>query len=130
MIRRTPRSTRTDTLFPYTTLFRSPSNLDLAVVENDAALADRVEARRHRQHGRLTATRVADQRDELALVHQQVEILDHGQRSLGRGIDLVEPVEFKVAPFHRAASGREIGFGKRDILAAGDRKSTRLNSSH
>src|SRR3546814_4459515 len=25
MIRRTPRSTRTDTLFPYTTLFRSPS---------------------------------------------------------------------------------------------------------
>src|SRR3546814_12098567 len=25
MIRRTPRSTRTDTLFPYTTLFRSPA---------------------------------------------------------------------------------------------------------
>src|SRR3546814_3239075 len=27
MIRRPPRSTRTDTLFPYTTLFRSPSTL-------------------------------------------------------------------------------------------------------
>src|SRR3546814_6243069 len=27
MIRRPPRSTRTDTLFPYTTLFRSPSCL-------------------------------------------------------------------------------------------------------
>src|SRR3546814_5748725 len=26
MIRRPPRSTRTDTLFPYTTLFRSPAN--------------------------------------------------------------------------------------------------------
>src|SRR3546814_20200504 len=26
MIRRPPRSTRTDTLFPYTTLFRSPRN--------------------------------------------------------------------------------------------------------
>src|SRR3546814_10128344 len=26
MIRRPPRSTRTDTLFPYTTLFRSPKN--------------------------------------------------------------------------------------------------------
>src|SRR3546814_14167966 len=26
MIRRPPRSTRTDTLFPYTTLFRSPGN--------------------------------------------------------------------------------------------------------
>src|SRR3546814_2355038 len=28
MIRRTPRSTRTDTLFPYTTLFRSPEDVD------------------------------------------------------------------------------------------------------
>src|SRR3546814_14849732 len=28
MIRRPPRSTRTDTLFPYTTLFRSPLDLD------------------------------------------------------------------------------------------------------
>src|SRR3546814_18821228 len=27
MIRRPPRSTRTDTLFPYTTLFRSPTSL-------------------------------------------------------------------------------------------------------
>src|SRR3546814_1308682 len=28
MIRRPPRSTRTDTLFPYTTLFRSPVEVD------------------------------------------------------------------------------------------------------
>src|SRR3546814_12896780 len=41
MIRRPPRSTRTDTLFPYTTLFRSPANLgdeqfvDLAPVHVD-----------------------------------------------------------------------------------------------
>src|SRR3546814_18211698 len=28
MIRRTPRSTRTDTLFPYTTLFRSEDEID------------------------------------------------------------------------------------------------------
>src|SRR3546814_18477121 len=31
MIRRPPRSTRTDTLFPYTTLFRSAEDLDRAV---------------------------------------------------------------------------------------------------
>src|SRR3546814_10782967 len=30
MIRRPPRSTRTDTLFPYTTLFRSPATPDLS----------------------------------------------------------------------------------------------------
>src|SRR3546814_11922774 len=40
MIRRPPRSTRTDTLFPYTTLFRSldardPTALDIAVSEVD-----------------------------------------------------------------------------------------------
>src|SRR3546814_1660755 len=38
MIRRPPRSTRTDTLFPYTTLFRSPriggQRLDHALVEH------------------------------------------------------------------------------------------------
>src|SRR3546814_8749736 len=32
MIRRPPRSTRTDTLFPYTTLFRSDDKLDLGRV--------------------------------------------------------------------------------------------------
>src|SRR3546814_19600904 len=38
MIRRPPRSTRTDTLFPYTTLFRSP---DLGAVAGDARLRGR-----------------------------------------------------------------------------------------
>src|SRR3546814_9216117 len=32
MIRRPPRSTRTDTLFPYTTLFRSPEHYDWKLV--------------------------------------------------------------------------------------------------
>src|SRR3546814_20429001 len=32
MIRRPPRSTRTDTLFPYTTLFRSVKTLDMGEV--------------------------------------------------------------------------------------------------
>src|SRR3546814_4284209 len=40
MIRRPPRSTRTDTLFPYTTLFRSIDRLD--------DLADAVDDREHR----------------------------------------------------------------------------------
>src|SRR3546814_13918550 len=36
MIRRPPRSTRTDTLFPYTTLFRSVETVAFAVVVNSA----------------------------------------------------------------------------------------------
>src|SRR3546814_4576013 len=36
MIRRPPRSTRTDTLFPYTTLFRSEGLADLLFAETEA----------------------------------------------------------------------------------------------
>src|SRR3546814_12821833 len=42
MTRRPPRSTRTDTLFPYTTLFRSQ---DSAVVERDPVFARVIAAR-------------------------------------------------------------------------------------
>src|SRR3546814_17524255 len=43
MIRRPPRTTRTDTLFPYTTLFRSPEGMDRqgAIVES---IAQKVES--------------------------------------------------------------------------------------
>src|SRR3546814_2301940 len=44
MIRRPPRSTRTDTLFPYTTLFRSPRTLR----DRDQAAADDDDGRRCR----------------------------------------------------------------------------------
>src|SRR3546814_11121530 len=40
MIRRPPRSTRTDTLFPYTTLFRSPIERPRVGVQPDAARDD------------------------------------------------------------------------------------------
>src|SRR3546814_1739364 len=37
MIRRPPRSTRTDTLFPYTTLFRSPLSITAILIEEEVA---------------------------------------------------------------------------------------------
>src|SRR3546814_20984516 len=43
MIRRPPRSTRTDTLFPYTTLFRSYHRLR---ADREVAVGDDVDARR------------------------------------------------------------------------------------
>src|SRR3546814_1099898 len=42
MIRRPPRSTRTDTLFPYTTLFRSGTGRALATVDRAAVRVDRL----------------------------------------------------------------------------------------
>src|SRR3546814_14728338 len=104
MIRRPPRSTRTDTLFPYTTLFRSPEYLarrylvgaaprHLAAFENRlqrgaaaryAALhrADRAAAdRRAFLIGQLPR---ADQHERLALVdgqHQQRALHEIGRAS-------------------------------------------------
>src|SRR3546814_1029797 len=60
MIRRPPRSTRTDTLFPSTPLFRS-------VVDRDM-----VHGRpRHEEHG-VEALRELDRRDPVRVRHQQV----------------------------------------------------------
>src|SRR3546814_5522166 len=54
MIRRPPRSTRTDTLFPYTTLFRSQ-------VGNHIALDQHVHARLHRLAGAIEQAQVGQQ---------------------------------------------------------------------
>src|SRR3546814_17133848 len=80
MIRRPPRSTRTDTLFPYTTLFRSLDGV---------------------AGGRPT-------------------------RCVGHGV--LETGD--AAGDERGAEGRTLGDGGHVDGEAGDRKSTRLNSSH
>src|SRR3546814_17178010 len=43
MIRRPPRSTRTDTLFPYTTLFRSPARVIVLAFQQCCRCADQLE---------------------------------------------------------------------------------------
>src|SRR3546814_11715577 len=60
MIRRPPRSTRTDTLFPYTTLFRSPEGQHDAEQQPRPPLLAR-ESDRHRDR---ESDDQADQRDE------------------------------------------------------------------
>src|SRR3546814_2178261 len=44
MIRRPPRSTRTDTLFPYTTLFRSQVGIQFAAVNGQQAIPGELDA--------------------------------------------------------------------------------------
>src|SRR3546814_3151779 len=55
MIRRPPRSTRTDTLFPYTTLVRSVPGVEAAEVEIGLAV---------RKLARLDRVRVVDEEQE------------------------------------------------------------------
>src|SRR3546814_19275053 len=59
MIRRPPRSTRTHTLFPYTTLVRSPEGLDAARVGDIVAEKDR-------HQGGLAGAVLAQQGEDLA----------------------------------------------------------------
>src|SRR3546814_1382182 len=102
MIRRPPRSTRTDTLFPYTTLFRSQYNVG--------------DAQKY-----LFGTRDADQmlqQAALSTVREQV-----GRSNLDTVLGAREAL---------AVSARKMLQASLDAYRTGllDRKSTRLNSSH
>src|SRR3546814_1417844 len=105
MIRRPPRSTRTDTLFPYTTLFRSKDALRAIQFEHqidDAAAGGGIEIAGRligKQDLRFAAERPR-QRDALLFATGQYLWL------------VIEPR------------------GKTDALERGDRKRSSLNSRH
>src|SRR3546814_7905195 len=102
MIRRPPRSTRTDTLFPYTTLFRSADRLVHQLVggqqvEVEILLDDRQAGTRQRHRFGPDARRDVGKFDavarglhrELALVlHQRLAIVIDGDRDIALGIGL------------------------------------------
>src|SRR3546814_10770054 len=104
MIRRPPRSTLTDTLFPYTTLFRSASILPRAGKE----VAERGQTLERRQ-----------------LVDDAIEApVAIGRHAHDRADGDVEPYR------DQRAKGRKLICLDGDEQPAVDRKSTRLNSSH
>src|SRR3546814_16575448 len=106
MIRRPPRSTRTYTLFPYTTLFRSILQADFDVGALLAALALGFEERGLRT---------------LKGEVNRVERVDRRQQRAAGIARRHEVARVDLAVRDAAAQGRADG---------GDRKSTRLNSSH
>src|SRR3546814_1381002 len=100
MIRRPPRSTRTDTLFPYTTLFRSRRNVERARQIIDNGVEQRLDALvlegRTAQHGhegeveRALADQALQRRDVRLLafeigLHRLVVLLDGGFDQLAAG---------------------------------------------
>src|SRR3546814_14526514 len=82
MIRRPPRSTRTDTLFPYTTLFRSRPKLETGVAEAEAEGEKRRNILEH----------IAAPGRRLAVVEDRYlpRIARHGDGQLRAGIDVPE----------------------------------------
>src|SRR3546814_9658180 len=144
MIRRPPRSTRTDTLFPYTTLFRSRTTKDIRPIVAQVGVLPLT-------HGSALFTRGETQ----ALVTttlgtgQDEQIIDSLEGSYREHFMLhynFPPYSVGECSFRLAPGRREIGHGKlawravRPLLPAKedfpytvrvvDRKSTRLNSSH
>src|SRR3546814_6152185 len=104
MTRRPPRSTRTDTLFPYTTLFRS----------SPAELV------------RRGVVQVMEGRHCFAHLTIEENLLTGAYtRDLGRG-DTAATLErvYQYFPRLKQRRARQAGY------TSGDRKSTRLNSSH
>src|SRR3546814_5657987 len=125
MKRRPPRTTRTDTLFPYTTLFRSE------ILDQDVGLGDQLTGER------LTLFGAQVDRDRIFVAR------DHAPPA---GLVALAPVAHLVAG-HRRFELDDLGAhiakqlaaeGSRDQLPhlhdpdafQRDRKSTRLNSSH
>src|SRR3546814_7774870 len=80
MRRRPPRSTRTDTLFPYTTLFRSSLADQLEKIE---AREDAYKARLEKQFGGLDAKLAAFKATQ-SYLEQQIEIWNNQYKSKGR----------------------------------------------
>src|SRR3546814_4275144 len=124
MIRVPPRSTRTDTLFPYTTLFRS--ELPESIQRRDTEQLFQL---------RFRPTAVECGAFEgMGFSHIKDQILS--QHDFRRA----QPCQFRVKTMLLHAkrlepAGRNISGGKRDFSACPayrhrDRKSTRLNSSH
>src|SRR3546814_3059511 len=127
MIRRPPRSTRTDTLFPYTTLFRSRSFCVCGGPEQRPVTWLRL------LPYPLAIAVTKSRRSEQALDEAVVVELDAVRRGHARqarhGHDLA------ADRHHEAGTGRQAHLADRHLVsfrraAQVARKSTRLNSSH
>src|SRR3546814_8197387 len=113
MIRRPPSSTRTDTLFPYTTLFRSAAvqrRTDCSPLLGDHRKCCRFQDRTHDRAKAALAPR---------------NIANGGAIPLNK----IAPITEALGKPHLRGCARSLR-SVAALLKADDRKSTRLNSSH
>src|SRR3546814_7586821 len=112
MIRRPPRSTRTDTLFPYTTLFRSSRASDGALALDARVKPTAVRFRFFYNAGESTRAIMLAKRVAVGSAEAQIAAIP------------------SLSPGQRAEAASRNPIANTLTSPAGDRKSTRLNSSH
>src|SRR3546814_16444056 len=125
MIRRPPRSTLTDTLFPYTTLFRSVYNQSAATRNLLRACAQGGFANRDEIH-RWTLSFLSDapQNEKFEQLAARIDECLAFMRACGLTPDNVQ--QLRETDFYTSHEALLLGYEE----ALTDRKSTRLNSSH
>src|SRR3546814_4965645 len=124
MIRRPPRSTRTDTLFPYTTLFRSLAKLNVAPDAQCTTAAPGGQV--VWLHRTMTASDmyfVTNRQRRAETVTCSFRVGDAAPQLWDAETGTIS----RPALFESDAATTRVVF---DLSPAGDRKSTRLNSSH
>src|SRR3546814_10620245 len=119
MIRRPPRSTRTDTLFPYTTLFRSAAfapGIDRPVRQRLHAAAEGAGRERLRAGVAVAAAGPADlrERDGVAVGVGQVGRRGHGQYAVAAG-EPAATVEATDVDLLRHVAEHEIEIGRANV---------------
>src|SRR3546814_10190284 len=122
MIRRPPRSTRTDTLFPYTTLFRSAVGAGADITAQRVAAVRQLPRNDYARIYEPGCGGVSTFR-AIATVHPEAELA---------GCDL-SPLLLRNGHMLAERQGLKVELKQRDATATGepeDRKSTRLNPSH
>src|SRR3546814_5889550 len=139
MIRRPPRSTRTDTLFPYTTLFRSFYVHSSVGEAFSTRLAERMAALKMGNGldeevavGPLVNAEARDKVHALVLDARAkgAKLLTGGERLNGIGYFYPATVLMDVSPDADLVSDEIFGPVAAIQTFSSDRKSTRLNSSH
>src|SRR3546814_16006765 len=102
MIRRPPRSTRTDTLFPYTTLFRSAEDDAVALFHIGDPVGQRRQRQRVRAEIHFAVAETDRQRRAATGADQQVFLAMKQDRSEERrvGKECVSTCRSRWSPYH------------------------------
>src|SRR3546814_6867937 len=127
MTRRPPRSTRTDTLFPYTTLFRSASG---SITKSRDVGTQAVFSLRGKPLNSFGLTKkIVYENEEFNLLQHALNIEDGLEGLRYNNVVIATDADVDGMHLRLLLMTFFLQFFP-DMVKAGDRKSTRMNSSH